>query len=993
MKGVQMTMLYVQGAKSAQVKVMRVALTKAMGDDAKAFPQLARGQSIDLDTEAAIRQWQSAMGLQADGVIGPHARGLLGLERYPALDVPLSLELVKPLFPNTKPANVARLLPYVSSALRACGLLSPDVVVAALATIRAQAEAFLPMSEPVNVANTPPGRAPYSAYDALPGHTQAGDGARYRGRGYLPLRGKAQYAKFGKALGLDLVAQPELANLPEVAATVLASHLLAVGKPLRTAVAARDFDRIRALIGVGEEGKFRFEQVFALAGDLGRAGPQPAHAAHVPLAAAGRQAMQMVAGAGPDGSGVRARRAGAPVKPSKVARPATSTPRRNARRDAMDLRDRPYTPPPMNLVSHFPEPDRVRTLLPRYTKAGLVLDQGQEGACTGFGLASVINHLRWRQAAYPTKLDSVSPRMLYNLARRYDEYAGEDYEGSSCRGAIKGWFNHGVCLSTDWPYHPTEPVQPRYGYADRAVDNTLGVYYRIDAQLITDIQAAIQAVGAVYVSAGTHEGWQQVPNRKKPPVSHDDLPVIAFDGRPGEAGGHSFALVGYNPTGFVLQNSWGAEWGSGGFAVLRYEDWLTNAMDAWVVSLGVPGVVAGRVADRSRVVPAGRAGMADTALWWSPDKAYQHSVVLGNDGRVEKYLTQDEHTRSLAYQVGVLPTTFFREQGDKGPKRLVLYAHGGLNSEGDAIERARAMGRYFLGNGCYPLFLVWKTGLKESIQDILQDRKQKLPAGASLMDRAADAWDQMIERNIGRPFVRPVWSEMKENAALAYQPMRGGDLLAHALVSLMELWGDQLEIHLVGHSAGSITLGHLLSNLGAQEPVKGRPVLDWVRGVHLYAPACTVAFANQHYASKPEVMDRLHVSLLSDELETDDNTVGIYRKSLLCLVANSLENDLRTPILGMERGFRGQEKGWDGSSPTVTALSTWRAAAATHQLETRLTVLMEPKVTTHVEGGKRDQIAAAHGSFDNDVGVVTSTLQTIVGKPVLQPPVTDLRGF
>jgi hypothetical protein len=983
-----MSMLYVQGAKGPEVKAIRAVLVKAMGDDAKAFPQLAHGQLIDQDAEAAIRQWQAAMGLQADGVIGPHALGLLGLRKDPPLAVPLSLELVRPLLPNTKPANIARLLPYVVSALRACGLFSAEMVAVALATIRVQAEAFLPMSEPVSVANTQPGRAPFSTYDALPGNTQAGDGARYRGRGYLPLRGKAQYDKVGKALGLDLLRQPELANMPEVATTVLATHLQALSKPLHKALATKDLDRARQLIGVGNEGKLRFEQVFELANSWWQPQEKAPSAAKlmrttgITVRSPGRSA---------DDAGHAATQARA-VKATKAQAPK-SVPRRNARRDAVDLRDRLYTPPPVNLIAHFPAADDVRTLLPRYTKAGLVLDQGQEGACTGFGLASVINHLRWRQTQYPPKLESVSPRMLYNLARRYDEYAGEDYEGSSCRGAIKGWFNHGVCLSTDWPYHPTEPVQPRYGYADRAVDHTLGVYYRIDTQLITDIQAAIQAVGAVFVSASTHEGWQQVSNRKKPPASHEDLPVIAFDGRPGEAGGHAFALVGYNPAGFVLQNSWGAEWGAGGFAVLRYEDWLTNAMDAWVVSLGVPGVVAGRVADRGRVATAGRAGMADTSLWWSPDKAYQHSVVLGNDGRVEKYLTQDEHTRSLAYQVGVLPTTFFREQGGKGPKRLVLYAHGGLNSEGDAIERARAMGRYFLGNGCYPLFLVWKTGLKESIQDILQDRKQKMPAGAGLFDKAVDAWDQMIERNIGRPFVKPVWSEMKENAALAYQPMRGGDLLAHALVSLMDLWGDQLEIHLVGHSAGSITLGHMLSNLAAQEPVKGRPVLDWVRGVHLYAPACTVAFANQHYASKPEVMDRLHVSLLSDELETDDNTVGIYRKSLLYLVANSLENDLRTPILGMERGFRGQAQGWDGSSPTVGALSTWRDAAAAHQLAQRLTVLTEPKVTTFVDGAKRDQIAAAHGSFDNDVDVVTTTLQAIVGKPVLQPPVTDLRGF
>ncbi|MCS5945205.1 hypothetical protein LNP25_01230 [Klebsiella variicola subsp. variicola] len=42
----------------------------------------------------------------------------------------------------------------------------------------------------------------------------------------------------------------------------------------------------------------------------------------------------------------------------------------------------------------------------------------------------MVNYLRWRKAGFPKKLDSVSPRMLLgNFARRYDEYAGEDYDG------------------------------------------------------------------------------------------------------------------------------------------------------------------------------------------------------------------------------------------------------------------------------------------------------------------------------------------------------------------------------------------------------------------------------------------------------------------------------------------------------------------------------------------------------------------------------------
>ena len=56
----------------------------------------------------------------------------------------------------------------------------------------------------------------------------------------------------------------------------------------------------------------------------------------------------------------------------------------------------------------------------------------------------------------------------------------------------------------------------------------------------------------------------------------------------GDTGGHAFALVGYNERGFVVQNSWGTDWGASGFAILRYEDWVTNGTDAWAVALGVP---------------------------------------------------------------------------------------------------------------------------------------------------------------------------------------------------------------------------------------------------------------------------------------------------------------------------------------------------------------------------------------------------------------------
>lgn len=43
------------------------------------------------------------------------------------------------------------------------------------------------------------------------GNTQSGDGVRYKGRGLIQLTGRANYAAYGKKLGVDLVGHPELA--------------------------------------------------------------------------------------------------------------------------------------------------------------------------------------------------------------------------------------------------------------------------------------------------------------------------------------------------------------------------------------------------------------------------------------------------------------------------------------------------------------------------------------------------------------------------------------------------------------------------------------------------------------------------------------------------------------------------------------------------------------------------------------------------------------
>jgi hypothetical protein len=53
------------------------------------------------------------------------------------------------------------------------------------------------------------------------GNVRAGDGKRYMGRGYVQITGRANYAKASAVVGKDLVAEPDIALEPAVAAKII----------------------------------------------------------------------------------------------------------------------------------------------------------------------------------------------------------------------------------------------------------------------------------------------------------------------------------------------------------------------------------------------------------------------------------------------------------------------------------------------------------------------------------------------------------------------------------------------------------------------------------------------------------------------------------------------------------------------------------------------------------------------------------------------------
>lgn len=113
------------------------------------------------------------------------------------------------------------------------------------------------------------------------GNTQPGDGARYKGRGFVQLTGRANYGTYGNALGLDLVNHPEQAAEPHVAGLTLALYFQQRGIPAMCE--ALNWEAVRRAVNGGINGWDRYIGVVnALLAIPEVAGPLP-----VPVTRAG----------------------------------------------------------------------------------------------------------------------------------------------------------------------------------------------------------------------------------------------------------------------------------------------------------------------------------------------------------------------------------------------------------------------------------------------------------------------------------------------------------------------------------------------------------------------------------------------------------------------------------------------------------------------------------------------------------------------------------
>jgi len=535
----------------------------------------------------------------------------------------------------------------------------------------------------------------------------------------------------------------------------------------------------------------------------------------------------------------------------------------NARTDVPDFRDYSYEPALINLKLELPPPDDLN-----------IRDQGTEGACTGFGLAAVVDRLIVEsRRGKPGEDISVSARMLYEMAQRHDEWSGEAYEGSSCRGAIKGWYNMGVCRESLYPYDKSSNTGYSVEAAKDARDNTIGAYYRLGTR-ISDYHAALNEVGAIYCSASVHKGW----NRPDKTTGH-----IKFNET--NEGGHAFAIVGYDADGFWIQNSWGEKWGKNGTALWAYEDWLINIQDAWVFRMGIP-------TPQIWHLPA-RGGVNATAIEKTPTPT--RAEIAGHFIHIDDGLFHDNGRYWSNLDDVKLTARLLAESDDY--QHLLFYAHGGLNNPEASARRISAMKETFKENGIYPYHLMYDTGILEELKDVIIGRRKEADERAGGL---TDWLDKLIEK-LARVPGRALWREMKAGASLPFDEGMAGSQTLAAFIDALAQSGKPKKIHLVGHSTGMILLSWLLGRMAALTPQTS------IASVSLMAPAGTLDLFSsgmQPYLKAPVGSFRIaEMALynLNDELERDDKVTAAYNKSLLYLVSRAFEEDLPARILGMEK--------------------------------------------------------------------------------------------
>lgn len=121
--------------------------------------------------------------------------------------------------------NARKYWPMIIEELKRTGTNKTSFQVAILGTIGVECGRFIPIREQPKKGQTP--EQYFKKYDGRKdlGNFKDGDGVKYRGRGFIQITGRHNYAAAGKDLGIDLINNPDKALEDDVAVKILVWYM------------------------------------------------------------------------------------------------------------------------------------------------------------------------------------------------------------------------------------------------------------------------------------------------------------------------------------------------------------------------------------------------------------------------------------------------------------------------------------------------------------------------------------------------------------------------------------------------------------------------------------------------------------------------------------------------------------------------------------------------------------------------------------------------
>lgn len=260
-----------------------------------------------------------------------------------------------------------------------------------------------------------------------------------------------------------------------------------------------------------------------------------------------------------------------------------------------------HVPDPAKLVDESPDHDFAALSLAAAPRSASlrpfvvsILDQGRLGSCVAnAGFQAIrISHVRQAANGSPViaaaimtqKPPELGSRLWgYYFARAIHHMTAFD-SGTHLRSFFQAINAIGFPPESAWPYsddkggdRPTFTRQPKTNAFRLAADQRAPtVYRRIFSEggaRLEDVKLAIANGFAVCFGVDVTEDFADDLIDPTKPLGPPNGPI---------AGGHAMAAVGYDGDVFEIVNSWGDEWGDGGF-FLASGEFLEAARDLWTV--------------------------------------------------------------------------------------------------------------------------------------------------------------------------------------------------------------------------------------------------------------------------------------------------------------------------------------------------------------------------------------------------------------------------